>query len=76
MSYRLDPAMPMSEALRRVAFGELEIAHGALASPPDRHGGVHDARTEGTFASVPQKTDVARRQSLLSLSPIFLARAD
>ena len=32
MSYRLDPAIPMSEALRRVAFGELEIAQGALAA--------------------------------------------
>ena len=30
-SFSLDPAMPMSEAVRRVAFGELEIAHGALA---------------------------------------------
>ena len=44
MSYRLDSAIPMSEALRRVAFGELEIAQGALASPPDRHSGVHNAR--------------------------------
>jgi CHAD domain-containing protein len=44
MSYRLDPAMPMSEALRRVAFAELEIAHSALATPPERHSGVHSAR--------------------------------
>ena len=44
MSYRLDPEMPMSEALRRVAFAELEIAHGALATPPERHSGVHSAR--------------------------------
>jgi CHAD domain-containing protein len=44
MTYRLDPALPMSEALRRVAFGEIEIAQGALASPPDRHSGVHNAR--------------------------------
>jgi len=44
MSYRLDPARPMSEALRRVAFGEIDVAQAALASPPDRHGGVHDAR--------------------------------
>jgi hypothetical protein len=44
MSYRLDPAVPMSEALRRVAFAELEIAHGALATPPERHSGVHSAR--------------------------------
>ena len=36
--------MPMSEALRRVAFAELEIAHGALSSPPERHSGVHSAR--------------------------------
>jgi CHAD domain-containing protein len=44
MSYRLDPAVPMSEALRRVAFAELELAHGALATPPERHSGVHNAR--------------------------------
>ena len=44
MSYRLDPAMPMSEALRRVAFAELELAHSALATPPERHSGVHSAR--------------------------------
>jgi CHAD domain-containing protein len=44
MSYRLDSALPMSEALRRVAFGEIEIAQGALASPPERHSGVHNAR--------------------------------
>ncbi|MBM3543295.1 MAG: CHAD domain-containing protein [Alphaproteobacteria bacterium] len=44
MTYRLDPATPMSEALRRVAFGELEIAHAALASPPELHSGVHSAR--------------------------------
>ena len=44
MTYRLDPAMPMSEALRRVAFAELELAHGALATPPERHSGVHSAR--------------------------------
>jgi CHAD domain-containing protein len=44
MGYRLDPAFPMSEALRRVAFGEIEIAQGALANPPDRHSGVHNAR--------------------------------
>jgi CHAD domain-containing protein len=44
MSYRLDPAVPMSEALRRVTFAELEIAHGALSTPPERHSGVHSAR--------------------------------
>jgi hypothetical protein len=44
MSYQLDPASPMSEALRRVAFAELEIAHGALAAPPERHSGVHNTR--------------------------------
>jgi hypothetical protein len=44
MGYRLDPGLPMSEALRRVAFGEIEIAQGALASTPDRHSGVHNAR--------------------------------
>jgi CHAD domain-containing protein len=44
MSYRLDPAMPVSEALRAVALAEVEIAHGSLATPPDRHRGVHSAR--------------------------------
>jgi CHAD domain-containing protein len=44
MTYRLDPAKPMSEALRHVAFAELEIAHGALSAPPERHSGVHNAR--------------------------------
>ena len=44
MSYRLDPAMPVSEALRSVALTELEIAHTALATPSDRHTGVHSAR--------------------------------
>ncbi|HSD91989.1 MAG TPA: CHAD domain-containing protein [Methyloceanibacter sp.] len=44
MSYRLDSAVPMSEALRRVAFAELELAHGALHAPPERHSGVHSAR--------------------------------
>ena len=44
MTYKLDPASPMSEALRRVAFGELELAHNALAAPPERHSGVHNAR--------------------------------
>ena len=44
MSYRLDPAMPMSEALRSVGLAELEIAHSSLATPPDRHTGVHSAR--------------------------------
>jgi len=44
MSYRLDPAMPVSEALRSVALTELEIAHTSLATPPDRHTGVHSAR--------------------------------
>jgi hypothetical protein len=44
MAYRLDPGLPMSEALRRVAFGEIELAQAQLASPPDRHSGVHNAR--------------------------------
>jgi CHAD domain-containing protein len=44
MTFRLDPGAPMSEAVRRVAFGELEIAHAALATPPERHSGVHSAR--------------------------------
>lgn len=44
MTYRLDPAMPMSGALRSVALAELEMAHGSLAAPTDRHTGVHNAR--------------------------------
>jgi len=44
MSYRLDPAMPMSEALRSVALAELDVAHSALTSASDRHRGVHSAR--------------------------------
>jgi CHAD domain-containing protein len=44
MSYRLDPALPMSEALRCVALAELDIAHNSLASESDRHTGVHSAR--------------------------------
>lgn len=44
MSYRLNPAMPMSEALRHVAFAELELAHNSLHTPPERHSGVHSAR--------------------------------
>ena len=44
MSYQLDPELPMSEALRRVASAELDLAHGALAAPPERHSGVHSSR--------------------------------
>jgi CHAD domain-containing protein len=44
LSYSLDPAMPMSEAVRRVACAELDAAYAGLSSPPDRHRGVHDAR--------------------------------
>ena len=44
MSYRLDPALPMSEALRSVALAELDIAHNSLSTPSDRHTGVHNAR--------------------------------
>lgn len=44
MTYRLDPAVPMSAGLRRVALAELEIAHTALAAPPELHSGVHSAR--------------------------------
>jgi CHAD domain-containing protein len=44
MSYSLDPGIPVSEAVRRVALAELDLAHTALASPPDRHSGVHSAR--------------------------------
>jgi CHAD domain-containing protein len=44
MSYSLDPAIPMSEAVRRVAFAELDLANAALSTTPDRHSGVHSAR--------------------------------
>ena len=44
MSYRLDPALPMSETLRGVTLGELEIAHSSLSASSDRHTGVHSAR--------------------------------
>ncbi len=43
-SFNLDPAVPMSEAVRRAACAELDAAYAGLASPPDRHKGVHDAR--------------------------------
>jgi CHAD domain-containing protein len=44
LSFSLDPTVPMSEAVRRVACGQLDAAYGAVASPQDRHRGVHDAR--------------------------------
>jgi CHAD domain-containing protein len=43
-SFSLDPAVAMSEAVRRVACSEVYSACAALAVPPDRHKGVHDAR--------------------------------
>jgi CHAD domain-containing protein len=42
--FSFDPARPMTEAVRRVACAELDIAYAALASPPERHRGVHDSR--------------------------------
>jgi CHAD domain-containing protein len=44
MSYKLDPLLPMSESVRRVALAELEYAESALRSASDRHGGIHSAR--------------------------------
>lgn len=44
MSYSLDPIISPSEALRRVALGQLDIAQAALSTPPDRHSGVHSTR--------------------------------
>jgi CHAD domain-containing protein len=44
MSYSLDPATRMSEAVRRVAFTELDLANAALSTTRDRHSGVHSAR--------------------------------
>ena len=44
MTYILDPLLPMSESVRRVALAELEYAESALRSSSDRHGGIHSAR--------------------------------
>ena len=44
LGFSLDPAVPMSEAVRRVASAEIDTAYAALASPPERHKGVHDSR--------------------------------
>jgi CHAD domain-containing protein len=44
LGFSLDPAVPMSDAVRRVASAEIDAAYAALASPPERHKGVHDAR--------------------------------
>ena len=44
LGFSLDPAVPMSEAVRRVASAEIDAAYAALASPPERHKGVHDSR--------------------------------
>jgi CHAD domain-containing protein len=71
LSYSLDPAMPMSEAVRRVACAELDAAYAGLSSPPDRHRGVHDARK-----------CLKRLRSLLVLirpglpEPVFLSLTD
>jgi CHAD domain-containing protein len=43
-SFSLDQPVPLSEAVRRVASAEIDAAYAALASPPERHKGVHDAR--------------------------------
>ena len=43
LGFSLDPAVPMSEAVRRVASAEIDTAYAALASPPERHKGVHDS---------------------------------
>jgi CHAD domain-containing protein len=43
-SFSLDPAVAMSAAVRCAACAELDAACAGLASPPDRHKGVHDAR--------------------------------
>ena len=71
MTYRLDPAVKMSEELRRVAFAELDLAHTALGAPPERHSGVHSARK-----------CLKRLRSLLLLArpgipePVFLSLTD
>ena len=44
LGFSLDPAVPMSEAVRRVASAEIDTAYAALASPPERHKGVHNSR--------------------------------
>ena len=71
LSFSLDPAVPMSEAVRRVACAEIDAAYAAPASPPDRHRGVHDARK-----------CLKRLRSLLVLirpglpEPVFLSLTD
>jgi len=71
LSYSLDPAMPMSEAVRRAACAEVDAAYAGLSSPPDRHRGVHDARK-----------CLKRLRSLLVLirpglpEPVFLSLTD
>jgi CHAD domain-containing protein len=42
--FNLDPAAPMSETVRKVASAEVDAAYAGLASPPERHKGVHDTR--------------------------------
>jgi CHAD domain-containing protein len=44
MSYSLDPAKPVTAAVRAVGLGELDIAQSALSPPSDFHSGVHNAR--------------------------------
>jgi CHAD domain-containing protein len=44
LSFKLDPARPVSEAIQHAACSEVEAAYGAVAAPRDRHKGVHDAR--------------------------------
>ena len=71
MSYRLDPATRVSDGLRGVSFAELDLAHTALGSPPERHSGVHSARK-----------CLKRLRSLLLLArpgipdPVFLSLTD
>jgi CHAD domain-containing protein len=71
LGFSFDPAVPMSEAVRRVSSAEIDAAYAALASPPERHKGVHDARK-----------CLKRLRSLLVLirpglpEPVFLSLTD
>jgi CHAD domain-containing protein len=44
LTFKLDPARPVSEAIQHAACSEVEAAYGAIATPRDRHKGVHEAR--------------------------------
>lgn len=71
MTYRLDPAVAVSDAVRQVALAELDAARAALTGSADPHNGVHSARK-----------CLKRLRSLLMLirpglpEPVFLELSD